>query len=130
MIPMAGHFKHRVRRAPRSVVAAADAFCAQYDDAAFTFLRVDGDVSAVGASSCAASPSSWRQVVMRIDKDDIATLHVPFPSMVQKVILEMVLAHLGWTWARLEMADRSVRCRLVVTSLSLRCHLVVTSLSP
>ena len=54
VIPMAGRIKHK------------------FDRAAYTFLRIDGDV------------------VMRIDKEDIATLHVPWPSLVQKVILEQV----------------------------------------
>jgi hypothetical protein len=71
------------------VVPMAGTMKHKQDRFAFTFVRVDG------------------AVVMRIDREDIVTLHVTNPSMVQKVILEQLVSHIGWHWAVLNLATQA-----------------------
>ena len=59
----------------------------KFDRFAFTFVRIDGDV------------------VLRVDREDVATLHAPYPSLVQKLILEQLIEHIGWHWAELHLAS-------------------------
>jgi hypothetical protein len=68
------------------VVPMASTIKHKHDQFAFTFVRIDGDV------------------ILKIDRDDIATLHVPAPSMVQKIILEQLIGQIGWRWAVLSLA--------------------------